>query len=305
MKHKDETWGWMLAMDFFFAGMGGAMLLIAGIADLFLGKGMTSILGNFLGPIFIAVGAGLLIFELGRPLQAWRVFLKPKAILTFGAWSMLAAIGCGLAFASFGIPGIPWGNWLFLQKILAVLCVITGLVVATYPGVLLGRHKSRPFWNGPGMVGLFLTSSLVTGSAAHSLSGLIWPPENDGLITSLRWIIAGLLTLQLVFWLAYIWIKRTGGTEWEANATQRWIRGDLSLGFWGGLIAFGTLLPLILQMLPGVAAWVVGDITVLLGGGLMRWMVIKSGEQRTWLPGEEFFRSRLPKGDEAFLKAWK
>ena len=48
MKHKEDTWGWMLAVDFFFAGMGGAMLLIAGIADLFLGQGSVSLLGSLL-----------------------------------------------------------------------------------------------------------------------------------------------------------------------------------------------------------------------------------------------------------------
>ncbi len=75
MKHKDDTWGWMLAVDFFFAGMGGAMLVITGIADLFLGPGSTSLLGSILAPLCIAVGASLLILELGRPLRAWRVSL--------------------------------------------------------------------------------------------------------------------------------------------------------------------------------------------------------------------------------------
>ena len=27
-QHKETTWGWMLAVDFFFAGMGGAMVAI-------------------------------------------------------------------------------------------------------------------------------------------------------------------------------------------------------------------------------------------------------------------------------------
>ena len=34
----------MLAVDFFFAGMGGAMLIVAAIIDLFIGKNQISVL---------------------------------------------------------------------------------------------------------------------------------------------------------------------------------------------------------------------------------------------------------------------
>ena len=78
MKHREETWGWMLALDFYFAGMGGGMLFIAGLADLLKGKNLTSILANFAAPLCIAAGAGLLILELGRPFQSWRVFFNQR-----------------------------------------------------------------------------------------------------------------------------------------------------------------------------------------------------------------------------------
>lgn len=305
MKHKEETWGWMLAVDFFSAGMGGGMLLITGIVDLFLGDGKTSLLGNFLAPLFVAAGASFLTLELRRPLQAWRVFMNPRAILTIGAWNMLLAIGFGLAYASFGITALPWSGWNVVRKILALGCAVFGLVVATYPGVLLGRHKSRPFWTGPGMMVLFLVSSLVTGVAAHFLSGLILPPALMGALAGLPFIAAGLLGLQFILWPAYVWIKHTGTTIREASAIQKWISGDLSLGFWGGYLIVGTLLPILLLLLQGGdVIQGTGTILVLLGGLWMRLSVVRSGYDRTWLPGEEKYRSRLPLGDEAFLKAW-
>jgi formate-dependent nitrite reductase membrane component NrfD len=304
MKHKDDTWGWMLAVDFFFAGMGGAMLLIAGIIDLFPGAGKTSLLGNFLAPVFIAVGAGLLILELGRPLQAWRVFMNPKAILTIGAWNMLLAIGFGLAYASFGIAALPWSGWVLARKVLALLGAVFGLVVATYPGILLGRHKSRPFWSGAGMVVLFLASSLVTGTAAHLLSGLILPPASMDVLAALPGLAAGLLGFQLLLWPVSLWIKSSGTTDREAQAAKRWISGDLSLVYWIGFLLAGTLAPLVFILLAGNVFKGIGGILILLGGLLMRLLVVRSGEERTWLPGEEKYRSRLPHGDEAFLKAW-
>ncbi len=304
MKPKEDIWGWMLAVDFFFAGMGGGMLVIIGVVEMFLGEGRTSLIANFIAPLFVALGALLLILELGRPFQAWRVFLNPKAILTIGAWCMLMAIGFGLIYATFGIKALPWSGWVVIRKLVAVFCVIFGLVVATYPGVLLGRHKSRPFWTGFGMVTLFLTSSLVTGSSAHLLCNLILPPAKLEISTILPYLAAGLLAFQLIFWILYMWMKKTGTTDREAQAIQSWINGDASIGFWGGFLFAGSLIPIVLLLIPSAISYLIGVILVLLAGLWMRINVIHAGKTRTWLPGEERYRGRLPLGDEAFLKAW-
>lgn len=302
MSHRHNTWGWMLAVDFFFAGMGGAMLCIAGILDLFGQPQGVSLLGNFAGPICVAIGACFLLIELGRPFQGWRVFMNPKAILTFGAWNMLIAILCGLWYASFGLAGLPWAGSLALRKMLAVICVIAGFIVATYPGVLLGRHKSRPFWTGTGIMALFCLSSFVTAFSAHLLC---WQAAglSSSVFATFGSIIAALLALQLVFWPAYLWIKTSGATRWEAEAAQRWLRGDLAGAFKYGFLLLGTLLPLVLFLLPA-GGGALGAALVLLGGLIMRFLVVQAGEQRTWLPGECRYYARLPVGNEAFLKAW-
>lgn len=305
MKQHEDTWGWMLAADFFFAGMGGGMLLIAGVAELTLGPGSTSLLAMIAAPLFVAAGAGLLIFELGRPFQAWRVFLNPKAILTFGAWNMTLAILCGLVFASFGISGLPWSGWSAVRQAFALLSAAFGLVVATYPGVLLSRHKARPFWTGPGMMVGFLLSSLATAAAAHLLSSLIAPPQSAGLQTTVHELAAGLLAFQLLFWPLYVWIKRSGTTDREAAAARLWLDGKFAGPFRYGILLVGTLLPLVLLLLPGAALHASAALLALAGGLIIRLMVVFSGEFRTWLPGEEKYRGRLPHGDEAFLKALK
>jgi len=305
MSQKHDVWGWMLAVDFFFAGMGGGMLVIVGLLDLFVGEGRTSLLGNLLAPVFIGMGSALLILELGRPFQALRVFVNPKAILTAGAWFMSFAITFGLVYASFGFDMFFWSKWVLARQILAVLCLVTGLVVATYPGILLGRHKGRPFWHGPGIMILFLLSSLVTGAAAHSLCGFFYPPSTlSDVLGNLPKLTAGLLAVQLLLWFGYIWVKKSGGTTAEAIATQRWIKGDISSSFQFGFLLFGTLVPLVLSLFSSQGAQAAGAALVLLGGVLMRMLVVRGGEDRTWLPGEQKYRSRLPKGDEVFLKAW-
>ncbi|WP_316348153.1 NrfD/PsrC family molybdoenzyme membrane anchor subunit [Desulfuromonas acetoxidans] len=306
MSEKHQAWGWMLAVDFFFAGMGGAMLVIAAIIDLFIAPNQVSLLGNILGPLCMCVGCGFLILELGRPMQAWRVFMNPKAILTFGAWTMTIAIISGFAYASFGIKSslIFWNEGDFLRHLLALVNIVTGLVVATYPGVLLGRHKGRPFWVGPGVMGLFLLSSMVTGLALHCLCAIVVPVEGS-VLSSLPKVIAALLLVQALMWVGYLWIKASGTTAAESASAKRWINGDLAKGFKIYFMLIGTVVPMILFLTPvgffqGLAA-----LMVLFGGVIMRIQIVTSGKDRTFLPGELQYRGRLPQGDEKFLKkAW-
>ena len=303
MSHREEGWNWILAVDFFFAGMGGAMLVLAGIVDLFVTGGQTSVLGVFLGPVFMSIGSGILIFDLGRPFQAWRVFMNPKAILTVGARVMTVSIIVGLAYTSFGIACLPWSGFVLLRKILAVLCIASGLVVAIYPSFVLGRNKGRPFWSGSGLLSMFLVSSLVTGAAAHILSGMILPPAAMSALEAFPGLAAILLAGQLLLWISYIWVKRSA-TAPETVAAEQWISGRFAGSFKGGFLLAGTLIPLILLLVPATLAQAAGALLVLAGGLLMRIMVVYAGEERTWLPGEKRYRSRLPGGDEAFLKAW-
>ncbi|MCM1565485.1 MAG: polysulfide reductase NrfD [Dehalobacter sp.] len=310
MSHKHDGWGWMLAVDFFFAGMGGGMLVIAALADLLVGEGTTSVLGNFLAPVCVAIGAGLLVLELGRPFQGWRVFFNPKAILTFGAWNMLFCIGAGIILASFGLDALPWTGAVAVRKFFAVVCLIVGLVVATYPGVLLARHKARPFWTGAGIMGLFLISSLVTGLAGHILIDLFLPAADSAAINVMPWLAAALLALQLILWIGYIWIKISGTTEREAITARRWTSGNYATAFKGGILFIGSAVPLVLLLLADyfVAAdtfKAIGTLCVLLGGVIMRNLVIYSGQDRTWLPGEQKYRAKLPHGDEDFMKILK
>ncbi|EAT16895.1 polysulfide reductase NrfD [Desulfuromonas acetoxidans] len=306
MSEKHQAWGWMLAVDFFFAGMGGAMLVIAAIIDLFIAPNQVSLLGNILGPLCMCVGCGFLILELGRPMQAWRVFMNPKAILTFGAWTMTIAIISGFAYASFGIKSslIFWNEGDFLRHLLALVNIVTGLVVATYPGVLLGRHKGRPFWVGPGVMGLFLLSSMVTGLALHCLCAIVVPVEGS-VLSSLPKVIAALLLVQALMWVGYLWIKASGTTAAESASAKRWINGDLAKGFKIYFMLIGTVVPMILFLTPIAFFHGLAALMVLFGGVMMRIQIVTSGKDRTFLPGELQYRSRLPKGDEKFLKkAW-
>lgn len=302
MKSQEETWGWMLAVDFFCAGMGGAVLFITSTA-IWLGQGdQVPVAANILGPLLITLGALFLIFELGRPLQAWRVFVRPAAILTLGAWHMAIAIVGGLGLAMFNVGWGPWPTSILLENILIVVCAWTGLVVAFYPGLLLATQRARPFWSGPGMISLFLISSLVTASSALLLLGHASNFRVDDFpFNMLHGVALFLLGFQGVLWIGYLWAK-VGGAQAEEKAARVWLDGELALLFWGGVIGLGTLVPMLFLMTPSLILQRISPALVLGGGLLMRVMVVRSGRERTWLPGEKDYLAGLPQGDEEFIK---
>lgn len=304
MGQKHDIWDWMLAVDFFFSGMGAAMLLFAGIAEFVLENTYLSTIGVLAGAISIMIGSGILIFELGRPFQSWRVFMKPNTLMSFGAWNMTIAIGAGLLLATTWIDFFPWFGIMWIRKLSALGCIVTGFIVAVYPGILLAIHKARPFWTGPGMIVLFFVSSLLTALAGFMLCGLFG--EVSPIVYGVfPYLAAGLCFFQLVIWIGYVWTKSSGVNDKEAIATQRWISGNYASPFKIGFLLMGTAVPFVLFVIPNIIAITIGSILTILGGLIMRNLVIYAGQDRTWLPGEVVYRTKLPHGDEAFLqKIW-
>src|SRR5688572_32476540 len=87
-----------------------------------------------------ALSAPLLVADLGRPgrfLNMLRVF-KPQSPMSVGAWT-LALFGAS-STAALVVPGKT------LRDVAATVSAATGLVMATYTGVLLGA-TALPQWN--------------------------------------------------------------------------------------------------------------------------------------------------------------
>jgi protein NrfD len=299
VKHKEVEWGWMLAVDFFFAGMGGGMLFVTGLLYLINGTNSTSTLGNFIGIIFIAVGSAFLSLELGRPFQAWRVFMNPKALLTWGAWNMIFVMGAAFVYLLLSLFGAGPS---VLQTLCAIVMAVCGLFVAVYPGVLLGQHGARPFWTGPGIVVIFLIASLSTGLASHDICNYLQLGQSN-----LESVIVALLFFQTLVWVLYLYVKMVGNTAREAEAAKELLAGCLSNKFISAFIVLGNVVPIGIYLLikGSTGAAFIAGVCLLTGSYIMRLIVVKMGEKRTLIIGEKQFMDRLPKGDELFLDVLK
>ena len=172
---EEHNWGWPIASYLFLGGLGGGMIVVAGLADLAFGRGELFSLGSLIAGIAIAIGSALLIFELGRPFQFWRVLSRQKAIMTAGAWMLSFTIVTSFAYFSFWPDFSPWRQLVGLRHLVAGINIVLGLGVCIYTGILLGSLRARAFWNTPVLPVLFLVSGISTGVAAQSLLAGSWP----------------------------------------------------------------------------------------------------------------------------------
>jgi formate-dependent nitrite reductase membrane component NrfD len=94
------------------------------------------------------------------------------------------------------------------------------------------------------------------------------------------------------------------GNQTARAVATKWIRGSFAPAFWIGMILLGLFTPFCSYIAGGFMATVIAPILVLATGLLLRFLIIYSDARRP-IPGEERYWSRIPKGDEKYLTAWK
>lgn len=287
-----KEWGWFIVLYVFFAGLGGGAFLFSFVLIYFDKYSAVARIGALVGPLVVLIGSVMLLFDLGSATRAYRLFTTPATLLSSwmirGAWILTAFIVLGLAYA---LPSFPLFNWLPWNQAsgfgqgLGMAAALLALVVAVYPGLLLGVIKSIPLWNTSALPPLFFLSGMDTGLATLVLMSLAFPSvvQADGLHL-LGAIDAGLIVLLLIALGAYIEIVRQTGVT--AAASIHLLKTPL---FIGGVIIAGLLLPLAIficgtyvsdgpsvRLMHGTAS-----VLILCGGLLLRLTVIKSGVRIT------------------------
>jgi hypothetical protein len=140
---KPSVWTWEIPLYFFAGGAAGASSVIAIAAQI---TGASSSLvrdARWIAAIGAAASGPLLILDLGRPerfLNMLRVF-KPQSPMSVGAWT-LTVFGTASA-------GAVIAELLRMKRIgdaAAFVAALSGLVMATYTGVLIGA-TAIPVWS--------------------------------------------------------------------------------------------------------------------------------------------------------------
>ena len=302
------NWGLPVILYLFLAGLGAGAVTVSG--SVLLRKGgfgssrfAVARCGALIGPIPVMLGTFLIVFELGQPFRALNLFkvinLSPMSI---GSWLLAAFIVFSLLYALTFLPRSagPGDRLAKSRRILAWICVPSGIGVALYTGIMLGAMPARPFWNSPILAGLFLLSALSSGVAAIILVGVFSRRKSsDPVIRNDYHHSSYLLTASdalllggelVIIFLFLLFAQLTIGDVRYAVAAIL-PGGRLGLAFWVLVVGFGVLIPFVIEIIQirpkllngGVfksitAIEVAVPILILIGGFALRYVVVIAGQ---------------------------
>ena len=197
---KKPMWTWEVPLYFFLGGIAGVSACIAFAAQLFHGDPALIRAALWMGLLGAAICPALLIADLGRPsrfLNMLRVF-KLRSPMSMGAWILVAFSGCiflAVVTHELILHGYTAPLWINLRWIGELTAAITGLLLASYTGVLIGA-TAIPVWsqNREILPPHFLTSGLGSSSGILELFGFMVPTTQI-----LGFVASGLETLLDIF----------------------------------------------------------------------------------------------------------
>lgn len=241
-----EHWGWLIAIYLFLGGLGAGAYLSSYAAEKgWLGSAASlKRTGYYISGPIVALGAGLLVFDLGQGLhKPWLLIglLKnPHSVMTWGtaiisAFIMLGCLRGYLAWAGKKAPG-----WLgFLGAVFA-------LATGAYTGLLLAVVKAVPLWNTYLMPVLFVISALSTGLSITSLLAhwLETGEIQEGRVCQTH---LGLVGVEIVvLFIMFLTVVLGFGGQAAKDSVLLMLTGTLAGYFWILLVGAGLVVPFLL-----------------------------------------------------------
>lgn len=290
---------WLPILYFFVGGIAGGALMLAGLVRLF-GRPVDRPfvrLASWLALVGAVISGPILSIDLGVPLRFWHMMIQNNTgLLMFKGWSPMSVGVWGLlVFSLFALLSSlgalaeedpsPWRAFRFLADapgavIVAIGGIISGLFLAGYTGVLLAV-TNRPIWADSSWLGVVFLLSAVSTSIAALLLLARW--RRVAAPATVAWLLRFdriALILELLAIIAFI--ISLGG------AVQALLNG------WGvllllGVIGLGILVPLFIHRGRALHDFVLSASLVLVGGFLLRVVVLLSSE-RIHVLGTQVFR---------------
>ena len=261
--------GIFLWIAFYAGGLGGGLYLVS--------LYFNSLWGMFLSWLIIAVvkGGAHLIF-LGKPLRFWRIVIRPNSSwLSRGIIFVFTFVGFGAVqlALSFWLPGTA------VEIVFKVLAGISALAVTVYTGFVLNTVKGVPFWNSSLLPILFVLCGVLGGFGLSVVIGLYGGNVNIAIAEAgSRW----LLIINALLIVIYLWAAANREATGKKSVMEQ-MRGNLATIFWGGIVAMGIVIPLVIAFSSyfvgevSSALLITGVICEIIGGLALRYCVLKAG----------------------------
>ena len=246
---KPPVWTWEIPLYFFIGGAAGMAAVIA-MATLFLGRMEITRPAMWIAAVGGILTPTLLIMDLGRPLlflNMLRIF-KPQSAMSMGVYILtpfgICVIPGAMAMELYARHLLPEGiltTLLHLAVIgLVVISGLSGMLLATYTGVLIGA-TAVPAWHTHRSLLPLHFGIAGLGSAAGMLELLGYRLQA---LNAISWVAIG---VETILWL--VLFKKYGaadravheGTSGKLLKTAEVLTGPLSLGLRAcGLVPFAA-----------------------------------------------------------------
>ncbi len=294
MPELQTSWGWLIAIYLFLAGIAAGAYLCAFVSwSRFGGDNLITRVGILLAAPCLGLSILFLFFDLGNPVNFLNAFLRP--------YSSMISVGTWVLTIFFIISGIQWlkciaargktlseWNWVwFVGFIFAVL-------TAFYTGVLLWEMRGIPFWNTILIPFLFLTSALSTGIGAVLIGAIAYSQwKKSGRMEPLNLHYLYKLDLSLIIIevaILFIYLLAMGQSSHPAavNSVRMLLTGSLAPAFWILVIVVGLALPFYMEWnlyqkdISKHLSSALVAVCLLVGGLTLRYLILSAGTLETF-----------------------
>lgn len=281
------TWGILIALYLFTAGVSAGAAILASVFDIFqIGDSRLSKAGAYLAPFPVMLGLMCLVLDLSRPLKFYLVLINYNltSVMSWGVLFLLVFPPVALIYA------FLWYTELSVQlrKVFAWLSLILGVAVGGYTGLLLGAVSFSPVWSNPVITVLFLVSAISTGVCGSILVAKWLLGLKHSELAQLVAVDSALIVVELITLIVLIITWKLG--PYAGQALKAVVTGGYFLWFWLGVVILGLLVPLFLGFwglgyLGKSPAKIplIGPVMVLVGGFILRFVIVYGGQLSTFI----------------------
>lgn len=304
-QYNTVVWHWPIAVYLFLAGLSAGAIISAIVIKWMKGNNVSpwdGIIkaGAILAPVTIGAGLLLLIFDLTRPLNFWKLLIHYNfgSVMTLGVLALFAYFPVVILFflGVFKKELFENGPLKFLApiaelalsyaKLIEGVTLVLAVGVGAYTGFLLSAMNSYPLLNTPILPALFLASGVSAGISANLVVGLLFFKGSTGEnnVSYLHGLDIKVIFAELFFlFILFVGMMYQGGSS--ANvASAALSTGGLSSLLWIGVIGLGLVLPIGLNFaLPhGVkhshSFVILNALIVLVGVLALRYYILYAGQ---------------------------
>ena len=272
-----RPWGWQVPAYCWTKSIGSGVLAIPAIAialGRLSGDRLRDIALATIALLFTALTTVLLVWDLEHKERFLKVVFTPqsKSWLARGAFILITYSGlCGVLWLA-AIAGLP-----LVTSILLWPTVLVGFCAAVYTAFLFGQCEGRDLWQTPLLPAHLFVQAMLCGSAALCLlpnalggSGSARSFAGTALVLS--------LALHLIMMLGEVAMPHT--TDNSRYAARLLTHGPFARAFWGGAIALGGLVPLVIMLAAPHNPVAAGLAAILVLAGLLifEWCFVMAGQ---------------------------